>query len=168
MSSWTDLTFAFESVLTSVKMGQLQANLHALAEGSAGAPTIASAASINANTVTGSTSSAGAVWDIGAVTSGDIFILDVYFSVHGTGTKSYCVGNISAVNTWTIYGDRTTAEVDLGPSAAAANTYIGGLTCVCVAGSTTTDFQIAFGTGISGLSSMTYAISYRVTFLKKH
>ena len=44
MASWTDLTFAFESLLTSTKMTQLDNNFDALAEGASGAPKIQPAA----------------------------------------------------------------------------------------------------------------------------
>ncbi len=44
MATWTDLTFAYGSLLTSTKMSQLDANLDALAEGASGAPTITTTA----------------------------------------------------------------------------------------------------------------------------
>lgn len=40
MATWTNLTFGFGSLLTSTKMTQLDENLDAMAEGSAGAPEI--------------------------------------------------------------------------------------------------------------------------------
>ena len=44
MAVWTELTFAFESLLTSTKMTQLDNNLDAIAEGASGAPKIQTAA----------------------------------------------------------------------------------------------------------------------------
>ncbi len=44
MAVWTSVTFASGSILTSAKMGQVQANFTALAEGASGAPAVLAAA----------------------------------------------------------------------------------------------------------------------------
>lgn len=48
--AWTDLSFAYGSLLTSTKMTQLDANLDALAEGASGAPKV-EASAIKSNAV---------------------------------------------------------------------------------------------------------------------
>lgn len=40
MATWYNLTFAYKEILTSAKMTQLDGNLDAIAEGSAGAPNL--------------------------------------------------------------------------------------------------------------------------------
>jgi len=60
MATWTDLTFAYGSLLTSTKMTQLDANLDALAEGASGAPKIQTAA-IQDSAITGAKLANGAV-----------------------------------------------------------------------------------------------------------
>ena len=85
--AWTDLTFAFGSLLTSTKMTQLDANFDALAAGESGAPTI----------------TASAIGGLGMITRANTHIT-ITFSLASTNLNSYTIthnlGHITRVQVW--------------------------------------------------------------------
>ena len=92
MAAWTDLTFAYGSLLTSTKMSQLDANLDALAEGAAGAPTITTTA-IGSGTI-----SSYNIGD-GAVTTTEIKSAAILGYQHFNNSASTVVTTIGAGGT---------------------------------------------------------------------
>lgn len=161
--AWTDLTFAFESVLTATKMTQLQANFAAMANGDSGSPIIQPAA-LDANALrffsgTAVATTSGTSIDFTGLPTGlrQIIVLLAGVSTNGTSPPIIQIGDSGGVEntgySGTVNDTGTNALMSAGfslASAYVATTAMHGAIVLTLLNSATNTWAVQGGIGLSG------------------